>query len=44
MHSETLNNLKLIKNETERIAAISNLQAFRYNDFLESDKFTPENS
>jgi ABC-type multidrug transport system ATPase subunit len=41
-HSETLNNFKLIKNETERIASISNLPAFRYNDFLESDKFTPE--
>jgi hypothetical protein len=41
-HSETLNNLKLIKNETARIAAFSNLPAFRYNDFLEPDKFTPE--
>jgi ABC transport system ATP-binding/permease protein len=40
--SETLNNVKLIKNETARIAAFSNLPAFRYNDFLEPDKFTPE--
>jgi hypothetical protein len=40
--SETLNNVKLIKNETSRIAAFSNLPAFRYNDFLEPDKFTPE--
>jgi ABC-type multidrug transport system ATPase subunit len=40
--SETLNNLKLIKNETARIAAFSNLPAFRYNDFLEPYKFTPE--
>ncbi len=40
--SEILNNLKLIKNETARIAAFSNLPAFRYNDFLEPDKFTPE--
>jgi ABC-type multidrug transport system ATPase subunit len=40
--SETLNNLKLIKNETAKIASFGNLPAFRYIDFLEPDKFTPE--
>jgi ABC-type multidrug transport system ATPase subunit len=40
--SETANNLRLIKNETAKIAAISNLPAFRYIDFLETDKFSPE--
>ncbi len=39
--SETLNDLKLIKNETESISAFNNLPAFRYNDSLVPDKFTP---
>jgi hypothetical protein len=39
--SETMDNLKLIKNETERISAFNNLPAFRYDDSLEPEKFTP---
>ena len=39
--SETLNNLKLIKNETGRISALYNFPAFRYFESLEPDKFTP---
>ncbi len=39
--SETLNNLKLIKNETGRISALNNFPAFRYFESLEPDKFTP---
>jgi ABC-type multidrug transport system ATPase subunit len=36
------NNLRLIKNETAKISGFTSLPAFRYIDFLESDKFTPE--
>ncbi len=39
--SETMDNLKLIKNETARISVFNNLPAFRYDDSLEPDKFTP---
>ncbi len=39
--SEIASNLKLIKNETSKIARINNFEAFRYIDLLDPDKFTP---
>jgi len=40
-HSEIVSNLKLIKNETPKIARFNKFPAFRYIDFLDPDKFTP---
>jgi amino acid transporter len=39
--SGIVNNLRLIRNETSRIARLNNFPAFRYIDSLVPDKFTP---
>lgn len=40
-HSEIVSNLRLIKNETSKIARFTNFPEFRYIGFLDPDNFTP---
>ena len=40
--SGSIENLRLVKRETGRISALGHIPAFRYTDYLEPGKFSPE--